>query len=249
VILDVTRDGFLDNRIRVQQPRRGFRAGHDSVLLAAAVPARPGDSVLELGAGAGVASLCLAARVPECRILGVEQDPALVALANDNAKSNGLADRVVFVAGDARSVTPHGAPFDQIFFNPPFHPAGGQKSQAEARDRAMRDSDDAVSSWTRRAASLARPGGSITVILRADRQRELQGDFPARSEVLSLLPRAGEPAKRVIVRLTPGMAAQTLCAELVLHEDDGRPTRAAEAVLRNGAALPFDYPFRALSAV
>lgn len=98
----VTEDGFLDGRLRICQPERGFRAGLDAVMLAAAVPAGAGDSALELGAGVGTASLCLAARTG-CRVTGIEIEPALVELANANAARNGMAGQVTFQAGDALS--------------------------------------------------------------------------------------------------------------------------------------------------
>jgi len=103
VTIAVTLDRFLNGRITVAQPVSGFRAGHDSLLLAAAVPAEPNSSVLELGSGAGVASLCLAARVPDIRITGIEIDPELVRLANENAARNAFADRVLFVLGEAET--------------------------------------------------------------------------------------------------------------------------------------------------
>jgi tRNA1Val (adenine37-N6)-methyltransferase len=244
---EFTRDGFLNNRLTVEQPRGGFRAGHDSVFLAAAVPARSGDSVLELGSGAGVASLCLAARVPGCRIMGVEIDAALVALANANAKANGMADSVRFVAGDARSFSAADR-FDHVFFNPPFHPASGRKSASSGRDRAMRDSEDAVVSWTRQACALVQDSGTITIILRADRLAELQEGCRAARQTVALLPRAGEAAKRIVVRLFPARPPGDIAnPPLILHESDGRPTALAEAVLRHAAALPLDSPFHAFT--
>ena len=96
----LTLDRFLGGRLTIAQPKRAFRAGHDTVLLAAAVPAGPREFVLELGAGAGVASLCLAVRVPDVRLLGIELNPELVRLANENAVRNGMGERVRFEAGD-----------------------------------------------------------------------------------------------------------------------------------------------------
>ena len=68
----LTHDAFLGGRLHVWQPRKGYRAGVDPVLLAAATPAKAGDTVLELGCGVGTASLCLAARVDRISITGVE---------------------------------------------------------------------------------------------------------------------------------------------------------------------------------
>lgn len=234
---EVTQDGFLGGRLTIAQPRHGFRAGHDSVLLAATIPAKAGERILEFGSGVGVASLCLAARVANCEILGIEIDWALVALANDNAKRNGLNAR--FVAGDAREAKSEGAPFDHVFFNPPFHPDTGQVSLHAARDRATRDTDDAVRSWTERALQLVKAGGTVTAILRADRLEDFLSVTGKRGVVvLPLLPSAGDPPKRVIVQLRMGDPAPlATMAGFPLHED-GRPTHGAEAVLRHAAALP-----------
>ncbi len=213
----LTLDRFLGGRIIAAQPSSGFRAGHDTVLLAAAVPAESDSVVLELGSGAGIASLCLAARVPGVRIIGIEIDPELVRLANDNAVRNTVADRVSFVAGDARaSVTDAfpppftgevsrsdgGGTFDHVFFNPPFHPDSAHSSPVAARDRATRDSSDAVRTWTERALSLARDGGTVTTIVRADRVDDVLNVARGYSSIVfPFFPRAGVAPKRSIVRV------------------------------------------------
>jgi len=92
---EFSEDGFLGGRLIIAQPRAGFRAGHDAVLLAAAVPAKPGQRVLELGSGSGVASLCLAARVADVSVVGIEIDAELVRLANENAARNSMAGTYV----------------------------------------------------------------------------------------------------------------------------------------------------------
>jgi tRNA1(Val) A37 N6-methylase TrmN6 len=236
---EVTQDSFLGGRLTIAQPKRGFRAGHDSVLLAAAIPARCGDSVLEFGSGVGVVSLCLAARVPDCCLLGIERDPALVALAQNNAEANGMAARVRFAVGDVRSFETRER-FDHIFFNPPFHPASGQISPDVQRDAAMRDVEDAPLRWVLRAGDCLAEGGTITLILRADRLDMLRGGLGGAVRVLPLAPRAGEPPKRAIVQIRPWPAGFEVLAPFILHEADGRPSQAAEAVLRHGAPLPME---------
>lgn len=235
---DNTLDGFLGGRLSIAQPRRGFRAGHDTVLLAASVPALAGSHVRELGSGAGIASLCLACRVPQIRVTGIEIDPELVALANENAARNGMLDRVGFECADAASIGGR-EPFDHVFFNPPFHPASGEESPSAGRDLAMRDAANAIGDWTRSALALTRTGGTVTAILRADRADEMLAAGEGRGVVLfPLFPRAGEAPKRMIVQFQKGsLAPLHLTAGLVLHEQDGRNTDAAEAVLRHGAAL------------
>src|SRR5262245_10844405 len=91
---DVTEDSVLDGRLRLRQPSRGHRVGHDAILLAAAVPARDGELVVDLGAGVGAAGLALAARVGGIKLTLVELAPELAALAAENARLNGLAAQV-----------------------------------------------------------------------------------------------------------------------------------------------------------
>jgi tRNA1(Val) A37 N6-methylase TrmN6 len=125
-----------------------------------------------------------------------------------------------------------------VFFNPPFHPASGQVSPSPARDRARRDSEDTLQTWTRRAAELVRDSGSVSLVLRADRFDSWREAVRGEIQALPLLPRRGEAAKRVIALLYPGRAPALIRREpVILHEDDGRPTEAAIAVLRHGAAL------------
>ena len=236
------------------------------MLLAAAVPAESGSVALELGSGAGIASLCLAARVPGLRIIGIEIDPELVRLANDNAARNTVADRVSFLIGDAGasirfsfppplagrgpisdsgavagpsvSRSDGGGTFDHVFFNPPFHPDSAHSSPVAARDRATRDSSDAVRTWTGRALSLVRDGGTVTAIVRADRVDDVLDQAKGYATVVfPFLPRVGSEPKRTIVRIAKIGGGVSHLAGLILHESDGRNTEAAEAILRHGQAL------------
>ena len=236
-----TLDGFLGGRLTIAQPKRGFRAGHDTVLLAAAVPAEPGSRALELGSGAGVAALCLAARVSDVDVLGIEVDAGLVELARENAARNGMDGRLRFVQGDVLQFDGRVA-FDHVFFNPPFYPASGQESPQAARDRAMRDADQVIAEWMRAALSTVKDRGTVTAIVRADRASELLHPADGLQAILfPLLPHAGEDPKRAIVQVVKGTKGTLrTAAGLVLHEANGRNTEAAEAVLRHGAALKLD---------
>src|SRR5471032_3216060 len=116
-----TEDTLLGGRVRLLQPRRGYRVAVDAVLLAAATEAAPGDSILDLGAGVGAVGLCLAIRVPGCRVTGIELQPALAALAERNARDNALSDRVRTIVHDLAQPLPAGlGPFDRVATNPPY---------------------------------------------------------------------------------------------------------------------------------
>ena len=227
---------FLDGRVKVAQPDSGFRSGLDAVMLAAAVPVAPGQTVLELGAGSGAASLCLMARVGEIRLTGVERDEALAAIARDNAAANG-AD-CTFVAADIFALPPElKRDFDHVFANPPFH-GEGQVSPDTARAAALMDNGQ-LRDWLKLGLQRTVSGGFFTTILRADRLNEALGALPERGLcAFPLWPRQGEAAKRVIVQLRKGSNAPfALLTGLVLHREDGTWTPEADAVLRRGNAL------------
>jgi len=227
---------FLDGRVKVAQPESGFRSGLDAVMLAAAIPACAGQSALELGAGAGTASLCLEARVPGIRVSGVEIDPSLAKLGQENAAANGA--RAHFVAADIFALPPElKRDFDQVFANPPFH-GEGQVSPDSARAAALMD-DGKLMDWLTLGLQRTVSGGFFTAILRADRLNQALAALPERGLcAFPLWPRAGEAPKRVIVQARKGSAAPfALLPGLVLHQQDGSWTSESDAVLRRGGAL------------
>jgi tRNA1(Val) A37 N6-methylase TrmN6 len=234
-----TDDKFLGGRVLVRQPEDGFRGGLDAVMLAASVPARPGEAALELGAGAGTVSLCLARRIENLAITGLEIDERLAEIANANAAANGMDGRVLFIAGDA--LDPPAAlrrPFDHVFCNPPFHGEEGEVSPDAARARAMQDCGH-LAGWFAAGLKRTASGGTFTTILRTDRLGEALTALPQRGVVVfPLWPRADAQAKRIIVQLRNGSRAPLqILPGLVLHDAGGRYTEAADAVLRDGKAL------------
>ncbi len=190
-------DGFLNNRLRIRQPKQGFRAGLDAVMLAAAVPAGLAGAALELGAGVGTASLCLAMRTG-CMVTGIEIDAELVDLANQNADLNNLATQVGFEVGDALEAGE--MKFAHVFTNPPFHDDTGQRSPNAQRARALQDAGS-LKDWVRSGMDHVASKGSFTIILRADRLDEVLVAMPeAGAHIFPLLPRIGEAPKRVFVQ-------------------------------------------------
>jgi tRNA1(Val) A37 N6-methylase TrmN6 len=232
-------DTFLDGRVKARQPDSGFRSGTDAVLLAAAVPAQAGQAVLELGAGAGTASLCLAARVPGLTVTGVEIDAALAALAQENAATSAL--QAAFAAADIFALPPTlKRDFDHVFVNPPFHGEGALPPNPD-RARALMDGGN-LPQWLSIGLQRTVSGGFFTVILRTDRLAEALVALPVRGvNILPLWPRAGMAAKRVILQARKGSRAPVgLLPGLALHDADGRYTPQAEAILRDGASLAMD---------
>lgn len=241
----LTDDRLLDGRVVLRQPANGFRAAIDPVLLAAAVPARDADSVLDVGSGAGAAALCLAVRVEGALLTGIEVDRALVRLAGENAEATGVGARARFYLGHlaAPPIRLSPASFDHVMANPPFAPEGQGRVPADpGRARAMVESELGLTGWLDFCLKMVKPGGTVTVIHRADRLAEVLARFSGRLGnlvVLPLWPGAGKPAKRVLVAGRKSSAAPlTLRPGLMLHRPDGRYTAEAEAILRNAAPLP-----------
>lgn len=243
---DLTQDGFLGGRLTILQPRLGYRAAMDPVILAAAVSALPGQSVLELGCGAGVASLCLGARVAGLRLCGVEVQPDYADLARRNAAGNGQSFEVwqadiADLPAELRSLT-----FDHVIANPPYFPPGGGTPSADAgRETALREALP-LADWVRIGLARLRPGGWLTLVQHAERLPDLLAALAGRGglTLLPLAPRAGHPAARVVLRARKGgRSAFVLLPPLVLHEgaahdgDRVSHTPAIQAVLRDGAAL------------
>ena len=242
---DLSDDKFLMGRLRLLQPVRGYRAATDPVLLAAACPAAAGESVLDLGCGAGAAALCLAARVPGVALSGLEVQPGYADLAQRNAARNGVTMEVV--TGDLTAMPPAlRRDFDHVIANPPYYAPGGTPSPVVARDRALRV-ETPIAAWVAAAGARLRPGGWLTMIFATPCLPEALAALAPKlgsAVVLPLEPRAGRPAPRVILRARKGgRAAFRLLAPFTLHagaaHDGDREsyTPAANAVLREGADL------------
>ncbi len=227
---------LLGGRVVHAQPAQGHRTGVEPVLLAAFVPAQPGERVLEGGSGAGAGLLCLRARVAVTG-LGVEIDPALAALATANAASNGF-NGLSFVAADLTEGVE--GVFDHAMANPPWH-APGTESPDQAKERAKRAGEGVLAAWARALARPLRHRGTLTWVIAADHVPPALAAFTAAGcgslTLLPLWPRAGRPAKLVLIQgVKGGRGPFRLLPGLVLHGPDGY-TAEAKAILRDGAAI------------
>jgi tRNA1(Val) A37 N6-methylase TrmN6 len=245
---ETSEDAILGGRLRLRQPLRGHRFGHDAILLAAATKACGGEHAVDLGSGVGAAGLALAARVPELTVTLVEVDRTLSELALDNARHNHLDERVKALALDVEDLAALKAAgfwagtVDRVLMNPPFHDARRQNVSPDPRRRlAHVGVPGLLRRWIATAAWLLKSRGVLTLIWRADGlDVVVDGLRPAFGEiaVLPVLPRAEMPAIRVLVRaVKDGHGTQMDYPPFSLNDEHGRPTAAAEAVLRGGKTL------------
>lgn len=244
----------------ILQPAGGYRTAIDPILLAAAVPAQPGETILDAGSGTGAAALALAARLEGVHVVGLDCEPGFIGLARNSAEESGLSQSIRFVEGDLLSPPSDlvAGSFDHVMANPPYLAAASGNPPADAAKRAATvESGARLDDWLGFLLTMARPGGTVTVIHRYDRKDEVIAGLGVEGGGLVVFPlwakaqearsgisrdrdknKQGEGAKRVIVQgRKDGVGKTRTAAGLVLHRQDGAFTPEAEAVLRDAHAL------------
>lgn len=246
-MIPTTDDAFLGGRLQITQPAKGYRAGVDPVLLAAAVAARPGQSVLELGCGVGTALLCLMARVQGLDVAGVESDPEMVELARGNLERNGFMGEVFECDISTLPGSLKDRSFDYVIANPPFFDRARGSGADDPGREAGRGEAAPLGVWADVAIRRLKPGGILTFILRAERLPVFLAGMDGRVADIVALPlvaRTGRPAKLVLASARKGAGGDfRLLSPFVLHvggrhlKDGDSYSETASAILRDGAPL------------
>ncbi|MCA3559418.1 MAG: methyltransferase [Aestuariivirga sp.] len=243
----LTEDEFLGGRLRILQPEKGFRAGVDSVLLAAAIPCEPGDSVFEAGIGPGVAALCLLFRNPEVQVTGIEVAARYVMICEENARRNGMQNRLRVIHADVRDALrrdhismPAPGGFAHAMLNPPFFDEAKSTSSPNLlKSQAHAFGPEDLDLWVKLVYAMLSPRGSITLVHRPDSLGQILAALENRFgdiHIAPLFPRPGLPASRILVQGIKGSKAPLqILPGLVLHGDGSEFTREANAMLRSGA--------------
>ncbi len=244
----LSEDGFLDGRLRILQPEKGFRAGIDSVFLAAAIPCAAGETVYEAGIGTGVAALCLLARNPGIHLTGIEVAARYALLCEENAKRNGFSDNLRVIHADVKeamrkdlaSMPSHGS-FSHAFANPPYFEDGKvtpSPNLHKAQAHAFGPND--LELWVKVLHTMVTQRGTVTIVHRADSLGKLLQVMEDRFGDIRIAPlyaREGTAASRIIVQGVKGSKApMQLLPGLVLHDQSSQFTPEAEAILRDGMA-------------
>ena len=244
---NITVDLFLGGKLLVFQPSSGYRAGIDPVLLAASLPVKAGQRVLELGCGVGVASLCLMRRVAGVGVSGIEFNPSLADLARRNGRKNGLSLHVF--DGDISHMPRDlmAQSFDHVMANPPyFDRSRGSRAQNQDRERA-RGEDTPLSVWMNAAARRVKPKGYVHFIFPTERLVDLLSALPkymGSVQVIPFVPRQGCGSDLMILQARhSGRAPFKLLPQIVLHKaqehikDSDDYTAQVSRVLRDGEGL------------
>ena len=245
---EITHDHLLEGNISVSQLKSGFRVGTDAVFLASSIEENSGH-ILDMGAGVGAISLCLAYRLAKVQIMAVEVDPLMLALANKNATANGFDNRLrTMQCNIATLPLVLAGSFDHVVSNPPFHHATGTKPKDRRRLLAHMGDGLTLEDWVKTALWATKWRGRISFICRADRGAELVHLFAkaGASEILQfpLWPRPKTPAGRIIVQARKIIAGPgAILPGLIVHNEDGGFTEGASRIMK-GKGLHMVHPAR-----
>ncbi len=236
---EFTINDFLSGKVKLKQPKIGYRATSDAVLVAAAVRAKPGQTILDVGCASGVVGLCVAARVPDVSVTGVELQPDLALLASDNATLNAFDMTIIQADIGQRVKSLHGRQFHHVVTNPPFY-TETPKRREEQVETAYKQVLP-IADWLKFCLKHVRAKGTLTVIHRTEAVPEILAYLNSHLGGLTLIPiypKPGGMPKRVIIRGEVGSKKPfSLHPGIVLHHPDNTRTAVAEEIMRNGASL------------
>ncbi|WP_420862270.1 tRNA1(Val) (adenine(37)-N6)-methyltransferase [Algirhabdus cladophorae] len=250
LIAEVTDNAFLGGKLMLRQPAKGYRAGLDPVLLAACVPAVPGQRVLDLGCGVGTALFCLGARVDGLSLSGLEIQPDYAELARFNAAENGIEAQIC--AGSVSDLPQElrQKSFDHVIANPPYFEETSVTKAQDSGRHIGRAEHVPLSDWCRAGIKRLAPKGRFSMIMVADRLPEVLDAFNAGLGDVAVKPiasRQGQVARLVLIQgVKNARGPFRLHSPLILHQGDrhikdGESYRKTVAdILRNGAPLSFE---------
>lgn len=244
---EVIETTLLRGRVKLLQPKVGFHASTDSVFLAAAAPVKDKYKVLDVGCGVGSVGLCVLARNKTVSLTGIDIQPELIDLAHQNAVLNGIEEQSRFFHGDIQSEKLiEDNQFNVVIMNPPYlesgtHTHSPEKIKATSHGEGISGASLAV--WIKYAHRKLKQGGHLTIIHRADRLDDAIVELENKNWFGSLViyplwSHADEDAKRVIIQARKERyAPSVLKAGMIIHREDGKYTKEAEAVLSEACAI------------
>ncbi len=243
ISMQTTEDTLLGGRVKVLQPKKGYRVAIDPVMLAAAVPARAGDHVLDLGSGTGAASFCLKARSPDCRITGIENNPEYLDLSLQSCARNGWEGNPIFLPGDITSPPPglEEDGYDFVMANPPYFDEKSYSPSPDVGKSSSNASPGGLGPWIDCASRYLRPRGAFFLICPAEGSDEVLALLsPVFREIgiIRLYARARAEAIRLVISAKKtGFLRFFEAGSLILHDEEGEFTPEARKILWDADAI------------
>jgi tRNA1Val (adenine37-N6)-methyltransferase len=225
-----TLDELKGYRLRIIQPKHGYRFSVDPLLLADFVKVGGGERIIDLGTGCGIIPLVLARRDSTVTVTAAEFQDQMAAIAARNVELNGLSDRVEIVGEDILELRRRFpvSSFDVVVSNPPYRrPGTGKISPRAGRDGSRHETTATLADFLAAAKYLVHESGRICFIYHTCRLAELIAEA-ARQKLAVLRLRmvhgnAGMPARMFLVELAKGRVGELQVEPplLVRGEDGG----------------------------
>ncbi len=238
--LEVSLDKFLGGRIELLQPKKGFRSGTDTVMMASAIPALEGDNVLEFGVGSGVALCCLGARVGRIDVYGVEIQAEIADLARRNLERCDMVGEIHCADIFDLPKELRMKQFDHVMINPPFFDAVAHTAPQIATKAKSHIAHTNVSDWVKIAGKRLKPKGSLTIIHRTESLMDILeglGEF-GDIRILPIASNLHLEAKTIIVQARKQSAGKLkLLPPFITHDLQKTETIRLKDITRGGSSL------------
>jgi release factor glutamine methyltransferase len=98
-----------------------YEPAEDSFLFAENLNVSQDEHVLDMGTGSGILGIIAARKARE--VVAIDINPHAIRCANQNAKLNGVSDKIHFMQSDLFSSLRSNTLFDLILFNAPYVPS------------------------------------------------------------------------------------------------------------------------------
>ena len=242
--IELTEDDFLGGLVTLKQPKKGYRISSDTVFLSATLKIKPGEKLLDVGAGSGGILSCFEARnkaIEDIGLFGIEIQNDLLELARSNTANAHYFEGDIME--DVDGCEPNS--FHHVVSNPPYYENGKMSaSPYETKAIAHGKDMDHLSLWVERCLRMVRPKGYISLVHRADRLDDILTALKSKAGsiiIYPMFPKQGKEANRVIIRAQKcGKGLLSLKSGMIVHKSDGNYTEIAENILRHAHFLDIE---------
>ncbi len=245
--IELTKDSFLGGKLAINQPKKGFRAGTDSIFLAAFVDAKKSQKIAELGCGVGTVCLALALRVKNLLISAFEINKDICNIAKQNVLLNKLEDSVEVINKDIKELKAQSdiaGAFDIVLSNPPFYKQEStRKSVNDLRNQGFIEQSAKLEDFVKTAKFMLKNNGQIYLIHLVERLDDivflLKKHGFGSLEIVLVYSYANKSANRVIVKARKNSKGFTkVLKPFIVHDENGF-SKQAGTVLTDCKALVF----------